>query len=103
MNEDKNATKERTRMLIEMRKKYSATVKQAQSLLKEQQAVRKLLEKAMTNGPRSVLQLARETGLSTDDVLWHVASMKKYGSLLEAGMDESGNYYLYAMAGDPGL
>ena len=94
----KQEARERTRMLLELRKEYSATVGSAQELLKKQQAARKLLEKAMQDGPRSVLQLAQQTGLPVHEVLWHVASMKKYGLVVEAGTVESGDYFIYSLS-----
>jgi len=94
----KQEARERTRMLLELRKEHAATVEAAQELLKKQQAARKTIEKAMRNGPRSVPQLARHTGIPSHDVLWHIASMKKYGLAVEEGPDESGDYFLYSLS-----
>ncbi|HUI30312.1 MAG TPA: hypothetical protein VLX91_08845 [Candidatus Acidoferrales bacterium] len=94
----KQEARERTRMLLELRKEYSTTVESAQELLKKQQAARKLLEKAMQDGPRTVPQLAQQTGLPAHEVLWHVASMKKYGLVVESGTDESGDYFIYSLS-----
>lgn len=99
-DDDKQAARERTRMLVELRKEYSEVVKRAQALMKEQQAVRKVLEKALKDGPCSVPKLAEMTGVRSNEVLWHVASMKKYGIIAEAGTDESGDYFTYALTGE---
>jgi len=96
----KEETRERTKMLVELRKEFADEVKRAQTIMKEQQVARKRLEKAMAEGPRSVLQLASETGVAAHEVLWHVASMKKYGIVCEAGTDESGDYFLYSLTGE---
>ena len=92
-----DAKKKRTEMLVEMRKEHRETVQKAQELLKAQQTSRKTLERALTGGPHSVPQLAQASGLPAHEILWHVAAMKKYGIVVEAGTDESGDYYLYRL------
>ena len=46
-------------------------------------------------GRCAVPQLAQATGMTTHDVLWHMAAMKKYGTVEETGMDDDDEYYLY--------
>jgi len=93
-NEEK---KKRTEMLVEMRKEHRDKVQKAQDLLKAQQSARKALERALTGGPHSVPQLAQAVNMPAHEVLWHMAGMKKYGIVAEAGVDESGDYYLYRL------
>lgn len=95
--QDKEKAKQRTQMLVELRKRHAQGVQAAQELLKEQQSIRKALERALLGAPRTVPQLAAQSGLEAHDVLWHIASMKKYGLVEEAGLDESGDYYLYRL------
>ena len=87
--------KKRTELLVELRKQNRDAVKTAQDLLKVQQAARKALERALSGGPHTVPQLAQITGLPAHEVLWYVATMKKYGQVVEAGTDEANEYYLY--------
>jgi len=84
-------------MLVELRKQNRDAVKAAQELLKAQQTARKTLERALTGGPHTVPQLAKATNLPAHEVLWHIAVMKKYGLVAEAGTDETGDYYLYRL------
>ena len=84
-------------MLVELRQQHGTQVKQAQELLKEQQAARKTLQRALQHAPRSIPQLAATTNIPPHLILWHIASMKKYGAVEEAGMDEAGEYYLYRL------
>jgi len=93
-NEEK---KKRTEMLVEMRKVHRDSVQKAQELLKVQQSARKALERALSGGPHSVPQLAQAVNMPVHEALWHVAAMKKYGIVAEAGTDESGDYYLYRL------
>jgi predicted transcriptional regulator len=93
----KEETKKQTQMLGELRQLHSAKVKQAQELLKEQQNVRRILKRALQQAPCSIPQLAAATNIAAHLILWHIASMKKYGVVEEAGMDETGDYYLYRL------
>jgi len=94
---NKEEARKRTEMLAEQRKQHGEHVKQAQERLKEQQVARRALRRAMEAGPRSVPQLAEETGIPAHEVLWHMAAMKKYGLVEEAGVDDNDEYYLYAL------
>jgi len=98
MKESKEDAKKRTEFLAELRKQHKERVKIAQEMLKEQQAVRKTLMRAMRGGPHSVPQLAIDTDIPADEVLWHIASMKKYGEVEELGLDEDYEYYQYILA-----
>jgi predicted Rossmann fold nucleotide-binding protein DprA/Smf involved in DNA uptake len=93
----KERARRRTQMLAELRKQHSQQVKQAQELLKGQQAVRKSLLRALEGGPRTVPQLAGEAGIPAHEVLRVVATMKKYGLVEEIGLDEEDEYYLYGL------
>ena len=94
----RDEAKKQTEMLAALRKQHSDQVKQAQALLKEQQGVRKTLRGAMKAGPRTVPQLAEATGLPAHEVLWQVTAMKKYGLVIEEGLNEDYEYYLYALS-----
>ena len=95
---NKDKAKERTKQLVELRKLNSEQVKKAQTLLKEQQAIRKNILRELRGEPKTVPQLAEATDIPAHTVLWHIASMKKYGKVAEAGMDEDYEYYLYGLA-----
>jgi hypothetical protein len=96
MNAANDQAKARTQMLIELRKRHETTVLKAQELLKNQQATRKKLRKAMEAGPLSVPALASATSIPNHEVLWHIAAMKKYGLVEEVGIDEAKEYYRYS-------
>lgn len=94
----KEEARKRTQMLAGLRQQHAEKVKQAQELLKQQQSVRKMLLQGLQDGPRSAPELAEATGVPAHEVLWYVATMKKYGLVEEAGMDEEGDYYRYALS-----
>ena len=68
----------------------------------ERQAARKKVRAALATGPATVPAIAEASGLPTQDVLWHVSAMRKYGDLVETGTD--GDYCTYALvaAGEAG-
>jgi hypothetical protein len=98
---DKEAAHKRTAMLADLRKERREKVEQAQALLKEQQAVRKTLSRVLQGEPRSIPDIAVATNLPPHEVLWHITAMKKYGEVVEDGMDDDFAYYLYRLAKEP--
>lgn len=56
---------------------------------------RKQITEALRKGGGTVPELARQTGLPSDQVLWHVTAMRKYGTAQEAGTD--GDYVKYEL------
>jgi len=94
---EKEDAKERAAFLAGLREQNADSVARTQVLVKEQNALRKQLRKALKEGAKSIPELAAATGLPSDQVLWHVTAMKKYDLIVETGMDDSGEYYLYAL------
>jgi predicted Rossmann fold nucleotide-binding protein DprA/Smf involved in DNA uptake len=92
----KEEAKKRTEMLKQLREQHDEGVKATQALLKEMNNTRKLLRQAIKAAPRTVPEIAAETGLPANEVLWHVIAMKKYGQVAETGLD--GYYYRYTLA-----
>jgi predicted Rossmann fold nucleotide-binding protein DprA/Smf involved in DNA uptake len=93
---NKEEAKKRTALLKELREQHEDGVKATQALLKETNNARKLLRQAMKESPRTVPEMAAESGLPANEVLWHVIAMKKYGQVAETGLD--GYYYRYTLA-----
>ena len=54
---------------------------------------RKQLTTVLQAAPTTVPELARQTGLAADRVLWHIAGMRKYGTAREIATD--GDYVKY--------
>ena len=92
---EKTAAKKRIESLKELREEHKDTVEKAQAYLKEQQALRRDLRKAMKDGPKTIPEIAQAAQLASDQVLWHVMAMKKYDLVREVGMDAE--YYQYQL------
>ena len=86
--------------LKKLREERGPAVDAAVARNKLRQAARKQVRSALAAGPATVPALAAATGLPTSDVLWHVAAMRKYGALVEAGMD--GDYCTYSLVAKAG-
>ena len=86
--------------LKKLRDERGAAVGAAIERNKLHQAVRKEVRVALAGGPSTVPALAAATGVPTQDVLWHVAAMRKYGDLVEAGVD--GDYCTYSLVAKAG-
>jgi hypothetical protein len=94
MSEKENARK-RAETLKQLREEHKETIARTQALLKEQQAIRRQICQVMRDAPRTVPEVAEATGIPADQVLWHIAAMKKYDFAVEIGMD--GEYYQYQL------
>jgi predicted Rossmann fold nucleotide-binding protein DprA/Smf involved in DNA uptake len=86
------AKKEALKALRESRKK---TIDSVRERVKETRALRKKISDALSEGPKTVPELALETGIPSQDVLWHLTSMKKYGKVAEG--DPSAEYFQYVL------
>jgi hypothetical protein len=84
--------------LKKLRAERGAAVDEATKRNKAQSGARKKVRAALTAGPATVPALAAASGLPTREVFWHVAAMRKYGSVVEVGTD--GDYCTYELVSD---
>jgi predicted Rossmann fold nucleotide-binding protein DprA/Smf involved in DNA uptake len=89
-------TSARGETLKRLRAAHAESVERAQSLLKEQKRIQQQIMTALQDGPKSVPDVAKATGLAEPQVLWFLAAMKKYNLVVENGMDD--DYPLYQKA-----
>ena len=66
--------------------------------MKEQRRAVKAIKACLTGAELTVPEIAAATGLPASEVLWYVATLKKYGEILEGPKD--GSYYRYRL-GEP--
>jgi transcriptional regulator with XRE-family HTH domain len=86
----------RGEMLKRLREQHAESVKRTQALLKEQKKVQQEICKVMRDTPKTVPEVAEAVGMPTHEVLWYIASYKKYGIVVEDGM--CADYPLYRRA-----
>lgn len=90
---EKQKMSSRANLLKQLRETHQDTVEQARILLKTQKSTRQQICAATRDNPKTVPEIAQVTGIPSDEVLWHVTAMIKYGEMTETGM--CGEYYLY--------
>ena len=86
----------RGEMLKRLREQHAATVTRTQALLKEQKRVQQEICKILRDAPKTVPDVAAVIGMPANEVLWYMASFKKYGLIVEKGM--CADYPLYQKA-----
>lgn len=94
MNPTKNSS--RSEMLKRLREQHAESVQRTQALLKEQKRVQQEICKVLRDNPKTVPEIAEAVGMPAHEVLWYVASFKKYGLIVENGM--CSDYPLYQKA-----
>ncbi len=94
MGSGKEGLKEAMKRLRKERKEMIAAA--AAKVKAQNKAVRAIMEQ-LREGPRTVPEIADASGIPTDQVLWYLASLKKYGKVLEGEKD--GSYFRYQAAG----
>jgi len=81
-----------------LRESHAASFTHTQELLKSQKQSQQEITKALKEQPRTVPDVASATGISSKQVLWWLAAMKKYGLVAEDGMQ--GDYPIYKLIED---
>ncbi|MEW6140681.1 MAG: winged helix-turn-helix domain-containing protein [Thermodesulfobacteriota bacterium] len=78
-----------------LRQARKETIDSVRERVKKNREIRKTLSEALSDGPKTVPELAQATGIPSQYVLWHLTSMKKYGKVAEG--DPSGDYFQYVL------
>lgn len=94
---DRAPKKEALKKLREARRQTIAAVSaRVQAQKKEVAAIKAELRQ----GERNVPEIAAATGLAPASVLWYLATLKKYGEIIEGGTQ--GSYFRYRLAANEG-
>jgi predicted transcriptional regulator len=80
-----------------LRDRKGGISKELKDYFNAQQRVRKALRAALQAGPKTVPQVAAESGVDAADVLWHLMAMRRYGEVSD-GPEQDG-YVLYRLKG----
>lgn len=88
--------KEALKALKAARKDQAAA---ATARMKEQRHTVQAIKEQLAGAELTVPEIAAATGLPASQVLWYVATLKKYGEILEG--PKSGSYYRYKLTQPP--
>jgi predicted transcriptional regulator len=86
----------RGELLKGLRAEHAETVARTQALLKEQKRVQKEICQVIRENPKTVPEIAEAVNMPSNEVLWYIASFKKYGIVVEDGM--CADYPMYRRA-----
>jgi Fic family protein len=90
---NKKDAKEAMKALRHQRKE---TISRARDTIKTRNKDIKTIREAMKTGEKTVPEIAASTGMPSNQVLFYVATLKKYGTVVEGKKD--GDYFKYALA-----
>jgi len=88
-------TESRKEALKKLKTARQAQIAAATGRMKEQRRAIKVIKERLAGGELTVPEIAAATGLPVSEVLWYVATLKKYGEILEGAKD--GSYYRYRL------
>lgn len=95
--EEKKAQKDAMKKLRQTRK---VSIKAAAAKVKEHNKALKAIKEQLKENPRTIPEISQVAGIPSSDVMWYVATMKKFGQILEAEQD--GSYFKYQLADSGG-
>lgn len=87
--------KEKKEAMKKLRSSRSKWIKKASAAVKSQKKKLKSIKEKLHQGPKTIPELEDAIGLPSDEVLWFMAALKKYGEVVEAEKD--GAYFRYAL------
>ena len=86
----------RKKLTVKILRETRKPSKEALSMLKEQNKIRKAIMEALKSEPKTIPELASELNIDSSVVMWYVMTMIKYG-LIEV-CEEEDDYYKYKLA-----
>jgi predicted Rossmann fold nucleotide-binding protein DprA/Smf involved in DNA uptake len=107
MSDSRTETESGKKALKKLKAARQAQIAAATGRMKEQRRALKAIKERLAGAELTVPEIAATTGLPVSEVLWYVATLKKYGEILEG--PKAGSYYRYrlgqavAAEAEPGL
>jgi predicted transcriptional regulator len=95
MNPDDEIKKKKKEAMKKLLSDRKERVTKASAIVKEQKKERKAITEHLENQPATVPEISKATGLPSGKVLWYLATLKKYGGLIEGEKD--GSYFRYML------
>ena len=87
----------KTSKTIDHIKKIRTVSDEVKAKRKEFNRIKKLILKALTPGPKSIPQLAKEIDLSIDVITFHLMTLRKYGDVETGEIDDMDEYFSYKL------
>lgn len=90
--------RDKREILKQLRLKRAKVIDQVRDLVKKQRRTIEAIEKALEDGPKTVPEISELTAIPGHEVLWWIASLKKYGVVAEG--EKQGSYFTYRLTKD---
>ena len=71
-------------------------IKETSAKVKKHRKAIQAIKEHLKDEARTVPEIAAATGLASSEVLWFIATLKKYGEIVEG--DKNGAYFRYYLA-----
>jgi len=81
-----------------LREKREASIEKAKENVKSRNQVIRQIREQLKGGPKTVPEIAEATGLPCPQVLFCVATLRKFGGIVEGEQD--GDYFRYQLAAE---
>jgi len=95
MNHDDEIKKKKKEAMKMLRNDRKVWITKASTMVKEQKTILKAIKGHLENQPATVPEISKATGIPSDSVLWYLATLKKYGNIIEG--DKNDGYFRYAL------
>ena len=95
MSDTSAESESRKKALKKLKAARKEQIAAATTRVKEQRQAVQSIKARLEGAELTVPEIAAATGLPVSEVLWYVASLKKYGEILEGSKD--GSYYRYRL------
>ena len=96
MSEIETEKAEKKEAMKKLRQNRKHIIKATSARVKENRKAIKAIKAELQAEARTVPEIAGATGLASSEVLWFIATLKKYGEILEG--DKDGGYFRYYLA-----
>ncbi len=81
--------------ILVLRDRMGGISEELKEYFKKLTKIRKDIASALRTGPKTVPEIARETGLPSREAMWHVMAMRRYGAVVEGA--QRGDYFEYCL------
>jgi predicted transcriptional regulator len=95
MSHDDQIKKTKKEAMKKLRSDRKEWITQASTMVKEQKKILKAIKGHLADRPATVPEISEAKGVSSDSVLWYLATLKKYGNITEGQKD--GGFFRYVL------
>jgi predicted Rossmann fold nucleotide-binding protein DprA/Smf involved in DNA uptake len=95
MNPDDELKEKKKEAMKKLRNDRREWIAKASAIVKAQKKERESITAHLENKPATVPEIAEATGMPSDKVLWYLATLKKYGDVIE--VEKDGGYFRYVL------